>query len=139
MIEGVAYARAGLLGNPSDNCFGKIVAVSVRDFSARVTLEKSDRLAILSAADDTDDYASYAEFVERTRLYGYEGGTRLLKALLRVFWDYCRERNVGIPSQNFTLRYASAIPRQVGLGGSSALITAGLRALTAFGGGRIPL
>lgn len=139
MIEGVAYARAGLLGNPSDNCNGKILAVSVRDFAARVMLAESDRFVILPAASDAEDYASYAEFVERTRLYGYEGGTRLLKALLRVFWDYCRERKAGIPARNFTLRYGSAIPRQVGLGGSSALITAGLRALTAFSGVDIPL
>jgi glucuronokinase len=139
MIEGVACARAGLLGNPSDNCFGKILAVSVRDFEARVTLEVSDRLAIQPPAGDRDDYSSYGEFVERTRLYGYEGGTRLLKALLRVFWDYCRERGLRIPDRNFTLRYGSTIPRQVGLGGSSALVTAGLRALMAFSGIRIPL
>ena len=139
MIEGVAYARTGLLGNPSDNCFGKILAIAVGDFSARVSLEESDRLAIISPAEDQDDYSSYAEFIEHNRLYGYDGGVRLLKALLRVFRDYCRERNIKIPDRNFTLRYSSTIPRQVGLGGSSALITAGLRALISFSGVDIPI
>ncbi|MCJ7587039.1 MAG: GHMP kinase [Candidatus Aminicenantes bacterium] len=139
MIEGVAYARAGLLGNPSDNCFGKILAIAVGDFSARVSLEESDRLAIFSPAEDRDDYASYAEFIERNRLYGYDGGVRLLKALLRVVWGYWRERNIKVPDRNFTLRYGSTIPRQVGLGGSSALITAGLRALMSFSGVGIPV
>jgi glucuronokinase len=139
MIEGVAYARAGLLGNPSDNCFGKILAVAIGDFSARVSLEESDRLAIISPAEDQEDYAGYAEFIEHNRLYGYDGGGRLLKALLRVFWGYCRERNIKVPDRNFTLRYGSTIPRQVGLGGSSALITAGLRALMSFSGVGIPL
>ena len=139
MIEGVAYARAGLLGNPSDNCFGKILAVTVRDFEARVTIEESDRFAILSPVEDQDDYRSYAEFVEHNRLYGYEGGGRLLKAVLCIFWDYCRERKIEIPPRNLTLRYSSTIPRQIGLGGSSALVTAGLKALMAFSGARIPL
>jgi glucuronokinase len=138
MIEGIAYARAGLLGNPSDNCFGKILAISVRDFAARVTLEDSERFAILSPAADQDDYASYAEFVDRNRLYGYEGGGRLLKALLSVFWDYCRERSIALSGRNFTLRYESDIPRQIGLGGSSAIITAGLRALLEWSGVEIP-
>ena len=139
MIEGVAYARAGLLGNPSDNRYGKILAVAIGDFSARVSLEESDRLAIISPAEDQEDYASYAEFIEHNRLYGYDGGGRLLKALLRVFWGYCRERNIKVPDRNFTLRYGSTIPRQVGLGGSSALITAGLRALMSFSGVVIPI
>lgn len=139
MIEGVAFARAGLLGNPSDNCFGKILAVALGDFKARVSLEESARLAIFSPAEDRDDYANYAELIERSRLYGYDGGARLLKALLRVFGAYCRERNIKVPDRNFTLRYSSTIPRQVGLGGSSALITAGLKALMSFSSVDIPL
>lgn len=139
MIEGAAYARAGLLGNPSDNCNGKILAITVGDFAARVTLEESERFAILSPIEDRDDYASYAEFIGQNRLYGYEGGGRLLKALLRLFWDYCRARGAEIPDRNFTLRYQSNIPRQIGLGGSSALITAGLRTLMSFSGVEIPI
>ena len=33
-----AYARAGLLGNPSDGYHGKTISFSVRDFFAEVVL-----------------------------------------------------------------------------------------------------
>ena len=44
MIETYAYARAGLLGNPSDGYFGKTIAILVRNFRARVLLYPSARL-----------------------------------------------------------------------------------------------
>ena len=44
MIETYAYARAGLLGNPSDGYFGKTISFSVRNFRARVLLYPSARL-----------------------------------------------------------------------------------------------
>jgi len=38
IIETRAYARAGLLGNPSDGYFGKTISVIVRNFGASITL-----------------------------------------------------------------------------------------------------
>jgi glucuronokinase len=133
-IESKAYARAGLLGNPSDAYFGKIVAISVKNFSARVYLDESIDLRIESSTQDAEVYRDDREFIERLNLYGYYGGTRLIKAAVKTFLDHCR--NQGIPTQpkNFTLRYDSDIPRQVGLGGSSALIVAAMRALMVFHG-----
>ncbi len=49
-IETRAFARAGLLGNPSDGYFGKIIALAIKNFSARVFLEKSSELMILPSA-----------------------------------------------------------------------------------------
>ncbi len=139
MTVGTAYARAGLLGNPADGYFERIIACSVRNFSARVTLEASERLVFEPGESDRDDFSGLDEFSERVALYGYYGGQRLLKAALHNFLAYVRAGHLRIPQRNFTLRYASDIPRQVGLAGSSAIITAALRALMSFYGVEIPL
>jgi glucuronokinase len=44
-----------------------------------------------------------------------------------------------LPNKNFTIRYRTSIPRQVGLAGSSAIIIATLKALMQFYGQEIPL
>jgi glucuronokinase len=133
-IETKAHARAGLLGNPSDQYFGKIIAISVRNFSARIFLDESPDLRIEPSIQDAEVYTNDREFIERLNLYGYYGGTRLIKAAVKTFFDHCRSRNIPTQSKNFTLRYDSDIPRQVGLGGSSAIIVAVMRALMAFHG-----
>lgn len=45
VARGRAFARAGLLGNPSDGYFGRSLSVVLRDFQATVTLEESAKLA----------------------------------------------------------------------------------------------
>lgn len=45
-IEHKAYARVGLLGNPSDVYYGKAVSFSLANFWASVKLEPSDDLVI---------------------------------------------------------------------------------------------
>jgi glucuronokinase len=139
MIERVAYARAGILGNPSDGYFGKIIAISVRNFAARCLLEESADLRIDLQAEDRETYRGLQDLAESVGLYGYYGGVRLIKAVLKKFYEYCRDRNIRLHGRNFTIRYESTIPRQVGLGGSSAIVTATLRALMEFYGVEIPL
>jgi len=139
MTQGLAFARAGLLGNPSDNFHGKILAIAVRNFRAAVTLRESPRLVFAPAAEEGEGYASFEDLVARTRLYGYYGGIRLVRAAAKTFFEWCRENGVRLPVRNFTLTYESDIPRQVGLGGSSALVTAAFRALTAFHEVSIPI
>jgi len=137
-IRTEACARAGLLGNPSDQYFGKIIAISVKNFSARVFLDESPDLRIEPSAQDAEVYRDSGEFVERLKLYGYYGGTRLIKAAVKTFFDFYLSQNITVKPTNFTLRYHSDIPRQVGLGGSSAIIVAAMRALMAFYGVSIP-
>ena len=137
--EGVAYARAGLLGNPSDGYFGKIIAVSVRNFRARVVLEENAEIVFIPAAEDEERYASLEEFARGTFLYGYYGGVRLVKAAIKKFHDYVRSSGMALENTNFSVRYESDIPRQIGLAGSSAIITATLRALMEFYGLTVPL
>jgi len=64
--------------------------------------------------------------------HGYYGGIRLIKATIKTFYDYCKQRQIALHTRNFSIRYLSTIPMQVGLGGSSAIITATLRALMQF-------
>lgn len=47
VIEHRAYARVGLLGNPSDVYYGRTISISLGNFWASVKLEPSDNLMIL--------------------------------------------------------------------------------------------
>ena len=60
------------------------------------------------------------------------GGLRLVKAAIKVFAEYCRNESITLPDENFSLRYHTDIPRQIGLAGSSAIITSVFRALCEF-------
>lgn len=131
-IENRAYARAGLLGNPSDGYFGKIIAITVKNFSATVSLQESAELRIEADSRDASVYRNVDELMERIELYGYYGGVRLVKAAIKKFSDYCRDQKIAPEEKNFTIQYESSIPRQLGLGGSSAIITAVMRALIEF-------
>jgi glucuronokinase len=132
LVEGRAFARAGLLGNPSDGYFGRTLSASLRDFHAKVSLHESPELRIVASEGDLDVFRSVEHLIHTLDSQGYYGGRRLLKAAIRVFFEYCRRNRILVLEQNFTLDYASSIPRQVGLGGSSAIVTAALRALMAF-------
>lgn len=130
--EATAYARAGLIGNPSDGYFGKTISFSVRNFTAKVSLYDSQQLEIVPALRDRSCYSSLGDLVEDVKAHGYYGGIRLMKATIRRFAEYCQEQGIALPSRNFSIRYRSTIPRHVGLGGSSALVTATLRCLMEF-------
>jgi glucuronokinase len=127
-----AYARAGLLGNPSDGYFGKTLSVIVKNFSARITLYESPELVFEPQPSDTNTFRSMFHLRDSIRAVGYNGGIPILKATVRKFADYCDANNLKLANKNFTLRYDSSIPRQVGLAGSSALVVATLRSLMDF-------
>jgi glucuronokinase len=138
IIRTKAYPRAGLVGNPSDGYFGKTISFAFSNFCAEVVLYETPELEILSSEKDLSCFSSIASLVKDVRLHGYYGGIRLLKATIKKFYDYCREHQISLHEANFTIRYSSNIPHGVGLAGSSAIITACLRALTAFYGVSIP-
>jgi glucuronokinase len=138
MITTQAYPRAGLIGNPSDGYFGRTIAFTFRNFSAQVTLYESPALEILPNARDHSVFRSLDALAEDVAQYGYYGGIRLLKAAARKFHQHCRQEKIRLHRRNFTMRYESTIPHQVGLAGSSAIITACFRALTTFYGVVIP-
>ncbi len=132
MIETYAYARAGLLGNPSDGYFGKTIAFLVRNFRARVLLYPSARLEITASKADMPVFESLDDLHASTRWRGYYGGIRIIQALIVRFMDYCRDQGIELPNRNFTIEYESTIPLRLGMGGSSAIIIAALRALCQY-------
>ena len=139
IIETSAYARAGLLGNPTDGYYGKTISIIVRNFGARVSLYPSPELHIEPQEQDTNIYRNMYHLVDSVRLTGYYGGSRLIKAAIKKFSEYCDGQNIRLASKNFTIRYHSSIPRQVGLAGSSAIITATMRALMKYYDVNIPM
>ncbi|MFB3778072.1 MAG: mevalonate kinase [Bryobacteraceae bacterium] len=139
MLETYAYARAGFLGNPSDGYFGKTISLLVRNFRARVVLYPSARLEIKPSKADMPVFESLEDLYGVTRWRGYYGGIRIIQALIVRFIDYCRKEGIALENRNFTLEYESTIPLRLGLGGSSAIITAALRALCRYFGVEIPL
>lgn len=139
IIRNKAYARAGLLGNPSDGYNGKTISFIIRNFHAEIVLYEWDTFEILPSEPDKGKFRSVHHLVEDVRLHGYYGGMRIIKATIKRFVDYCNERDIKLHSQNFSIRYNSTIPRQVGLAGSSSLIVATLRCLMEFYGVEIPV
>lgn len=132
ILESRAYARAGLLGNPSDGFFGKTLSIIVRNFGAHISLYESPELRIEQQAEDLNIFRNIYQLVESVDLTGYYGGERLIKASIKKFCEYCESRSIRLHGKNFTIRYRSSIPRQVGLAGSSAIITATMKALLEF-------
>ncbi len=132
IFESRAFARAGLLGNPSDGYFGKTISIIVRNFGAHVSLYESPELQIEQQPVDKNIFRNIYQLVETIELSGYYGGDRLVKASIKKFCEYCDTHKIKLHGKNFTIRYNSSIPRQVGLAGSSAIITATMRALMAF-------
>ncbi len=139
MIETYGYARAGFLGNPSDGYFGKTISFTLSNFRARVLLYPSGRLEIKPSKADLPIFESLDDLYRTTRWRGYYGGIRIIQALIVRLIDYCREKGIDLEERNFTLEYESNIPQRLGLGGSSAIITASLRALLQYYGLEIPL
>jgi glucuronokinase len=138
MIETYGYARAGLLGNPSDGYFGKTIAFAMTNFRARAVVYPSGRLEIRPAKADVPVFENLDDLYRTTRWRGYYGGVRIVQALIVRLIEYCRERGIELPDRNFTLEYESSIPQRLGMGGSSAIITAALRALCQYYGLDIP-
>jgi glucuronokinase len=139
MIETFGYARAGMLGNPSDGYFGKTLSFAMSNWRARVLIYPSGRLEIKPSKSDLPIFDSLEDLYRITRWRGYYGGIRIIQALIVRFLEYCRQEGVELPERNFTLEYESTIPQRLGLGGSSAIITASLRALCRYYEVDIPL
>ncbi len=127
-----AYARAGLVGNPSDGYFGKTISLTLKNFWAEVVLYEWDEIEIVLSQDDRSRFGSVQDLVHDVRLHGYYGGVRLVKATIKRFVEFCQQNELALHDRNFSVRYQSNIPRQVGLAGSSAIIVATLRALIDF-------
>ena len=132
IVRSTAYARAALAGNPSDGYYGRTISLIVRNFAARAVVYEWPELEIILSQQDRCCFDRISDLVQDVRLNSYYGGLRLVKAAIKRFADYCEEQGIKLHDQNFALRYETEIPRQVGLAGSSAIITAVFRALMDF-------
>src|SRR4051794_18255375 len=139
IIETYGYARAGFLGNPSDGYFGKTISFAMTNFRARVLLYPSARLEIRPSKADMPVFESLEDLYSTTRWRGYYGGIRIIQALIVRFMDYCQAEGIELANRNFTVEYESNIPQRLGMGGSSAIIVATLRALCTYYNLHIPL
>lgn len=139
IITAHAYARAGLVGNPSDGYFGKTISFIVRNFKATVTLWESPHFEIVPTHGDLARFESVGAFLRDQRLHGYYGGMRLIKAAIKKFHDWCHRNGTELRDRSYTVSFHSEIPRLVGLSGSSAIVTAMMRALMDFHEVRVPI
>ncbi len=138
MIKTIAYPRAALIGNPSDGYFGKTIAFVFSNFSVEVELSENDTLEIIPGNRDRMIFGSISELVSEVEQNGYYGGIRLIKAAIKKFNDHCRENKITLPGKNFRIAFTSSIPDRLGLAGSSAIVTASIKAMMQFYGIEIP-
>ena len=137
IIKTKAFPRAALIGNPSDGYYGKTIAFVFSNYHAEVQLYESPELDLLPSLRDHSSFKSIDHLAEDVGLYGYYGGIRLLKATIKKFHEYCQHNAIKLDDRNFTIRYQTTIPNRLGLAGSSAIITACIRALKRFYGVKI--
>jgi glucuronokinase len=132
IIKTRSFPRAALIGNPSDGYNGRTIAFLFSNFSAEAGLYESPEIKIVPAKYDSLTYSSIKDLCKDVELYGYYGGIRLIKATIKVFYNFCIENKIRIDNRNFTIEYRSDIPFGLGLAGSSAIIMATMRGLMKF-------
>jgi glucuronokinase len=133
-----AYARAGLVGNPSDGYHGKTLSLIVRNFWAEAVLYEWEDLELVWTDQNQHRFGSIHDLVHDVKMHGYFGGIPLIKATIKKFAEYCQQQGHRLHRRNFSIRFQTTIPRQVGLAGSSAIIVATLRCLMDFYQVQIP-
>ena len=125
------------------------MGLAVPRFGATVELAVADELEIVPNPDDEPWWEDVGDLVDQVDCYGYLTVPQLLAASIRTFADVASFEAAamgsdagpmlaGFPSTRFRLTYHTSIPRQVGLGGSSALVIATLRCLAEFTGLDVP-
>lgn len=134
-VTGRAFARAGLLGNPSDGYGGKAIAMVLENFRAQASIEPCDHFELV--ADDTHRLV-LPTLGDVTGPFSHrdgDGGLRLMRAAVRRFLVHAPHLAASAdadPRARFSVRFETDIPRQVGLSGSSAIVIAVMRALMAW-------
>ncbi len=135
------FARVGLLGNPSDGYGGKTLAVTIDNFYAEAWLTPlpggggGNVHLIPHPVFDPLRLPSLEGLSTLCKREGYSGGVRLMAATLHRLHCLCTAAGYPLDrSRGFTAHYHTTVPRQVGLAGSSAIITAFLKAAMAFYG-----
>lgn len=137
MIKKISYPRAAVIGNPSDGFYGKTIAFPFSNF--RVEAKLTERQGILLSAADAHVFPNLDAFYEDYLLHGLSSENPLMSATIKKFIEHCKTEDIPLHNRGFEIEFESTIPREVGLAGSSAIITAVLRTLLEFYYVSIPL
>src|SRR5260370_23412446 len=97
LIRKRAFARAGLVGNPSDGYHGRTISISVRNFWAEGVLYEWDSVDIVLLEDDRASLRSVKDLARDVRLHGYYGGSRAGHTRTKPFAAYCQHPAVPPP------------------------------------------
>jgi len=138
-VAATVPARAMLVGYPSAAYGGRVLSVAVANHGATVVASPADELRISPGPDDRRDWRSLDHLAEKVLRYGYGTGVQLLEAALIGFARWRSELGDPLPAVGLELSYDTDIPRQVGLGGSTAIVIAAQEALAGFYGVEVPV
>ncbi|CAI2168388.1 9320_t:CDS:2 [Funneliformis geosporum] len=99
-----------------------------------ITTRSYARIGLIgNPSDDCNlSFDSIDHLVEISKNKGYDENYCLLQATCKVFLEYCLKNNIILNQRGFSIHFITNIPRQVGLAGSSAIISAFWKALMFF-------
>jgi glucuronokinase len=122
-------ARINILGNPSDGNEGDFATISAAvELRAQATIESDEAHTFEQiGADDP-----VVVFCPTDLPLPYDSTASLVKGALNRLSAYSREFRDKLPTQGFSLRVWSDVPRQSGLGGSSLFVLLALAAMREF-------
>lgn len=127
MIKKIAYPRAAVIGNPSDGFFGKTIAFPFSNFHAEARLTESESINIGNSS-----YVHLEAFYQSYKQHGVDAENPLVSASLKRFYRHCQYQKIALHDRGFSIEFSSDIPREVGLAGSSSIITAVIRCLLEY-------
>lgn len=136
MIKKISYPRAAVIGNPSDGFYGKTIAFPFSNFHAEARL--TEREGIVLSASRRSVFSDLDAFYNDYLLQGLSTEDPLVSATVKKFIEHCKAEGISLHNKGFEIEFESNIPREVGLAGSSAIITAILRTLLAYYDVHIP-
>ena len=88
MIEKRTYARAAIVGNPSDGYYGKTIAFTFEQFSANCALEKSKEMTI--KLDNIERKYSNIDEIKNKKSGEYDKEIGIIEATIKKFYEYSK-------------------------------------------------
>lgn len=130
MIKAISYPRAAVIGNPSDGFFGKTIAFPFSNFQVEASL--IPRTGIVISPVEGLTYVNLDAFYKAYLQKGIDDKNPLLSATIKKFYEYCQAKGIELHDRGFEITFESNIPREIGLAGSSAIITAIIKCLLSY-------
>ncbi len=127
-------ARVGLAGNPSDGYGGAVLAAALCGLEAEVSATLQDGVT-LDGSGATAMWPTVLAWLDHVDQAGHGDEQRIISASLWTIVDHLRRTGVGVEGlTGLRLHWHTAVPRSIGLAGSSALAVGAIEvAATAWG------